>query len=125
MKIRSDFVTNSSSSSFILARKENLTEQQKEVIVDYVCENLLGNKMLTPNSTEAEIVDFFENMYVEDEKKQQQIRQALKEGKTIYYGAVIFEETEYHYGNLFQELWEKLEDCDSGEFTAIDGDLDY
>ena len=44
MKVRSDFVTNSSSSSFILARKDELTEEQKQLILDYVCNNLLGRR---------------------------------------------------------------------------------
>ena len=47
MKIRTDFVANSSSSSFILARKGALTEQQKAAIIAYVEENLLGQRVET------------------------------------------------------------------------------
>lgn len=44
MKVRTDFVTNSSSSSFILARKAELSEKQKEAIVEFVVERMLGEK---------------------------------------------------------------------------------
>ena len=43
MKIRTDFVTNSSSSSFIVAKKHKLSQKDEHVIAQWAIEQMLGN----------------------------------------------------------------------------------
>lgn len=123
MKIRTDYVTNSSSSSFILARKEELSEAQKEAVLGYVARKMLGNTILTPSSSEEEIQKTFDDFYISEEN-QAAIRQALADGKTVYRGCVNFECCEETQAELFERLWEALEDADPDTFSILDGDLD-
>ena len=123
MKIRTDYVTNSSSSSFILARKEELSEAQKEAVLGYVARKMLGNAILTPSSSEEEIQNTFDDFYISEEN-QAAIRQALADGKTVYRGCVNFECCEETQAELFERLWEALEDADPDTFSILDGDLD-
>ena len=48
MKLRCDFVTNSSSSSFVLARKGGLSDRQKQAIINFVETYFLGEEVFRP-----------------------------------------------------------------------------
>ncbi|MDE5781441.1 MAG: hypothetical protein K2I03_08185 [Lachnospiraceae bacterium] len=120
MKIRTDFVTNSSSSSFIIARKEELTDKQKEAVIDYVVNNMLGEKV--PGNKD-DIDKMLEEMYIDEDYKED-ICKAMENGLSIYQGYVSFEEPD-EIGYLMEGLWKALEEADGNNFVGIDTDLEY
>ena len=124
MKVRNDFVTNSSSSSFVLARTGEMNEKQKEEILQYLEKKIFGEKILSPDNTEDEIKKTFEEQYIEG-AIQEEARNALKEGKSIYSGFVSFEECEYNYRSFFEDIWAIMEEHGEGDFVGIDDDLRY
>ena len=122
MKVRIDFITNSSSSSFIVARKNELSDKQKAAIIKFVEENFFGEKILSPESSEEEITTVIEDESLEYDEKS--IRKALKQGQSIYLGYVAYDDGEYRMSDLFQDFWKAFSKADNKNFTQIDTELD-
>ena len=127
MKTRIDFVTNSSSSSFIIAKKKGLSEKQKEALADLIERELCGRIFLTCEATDDEIKEFVDDyMYrFSDETGKKTVQEELASGKDIRMGRVDFEEADYCYADLIQSIWNVLEENSDGDMTIIDGSLDY
>lgn len=125
MKHKNDFAVNSSN-SFVLARSREMNDRQKAALLQYVERKLLGERVLTPESTEEEIQKVFAESYeFGDERCRQAVRRALKEGKSVYAGWVTFEECEHRYGRMFEEVWKIMRENSEGDFVAIDDVLSY
>lgn len=66
----------------------------------------MGEPVLTPDSTEEEILEIFDKHWkFNDEDIQQEVRRVLKEGKTVYSGFVCYEMCDYDYAELYRVLW--------------------
>ena len=122
MKITSDYVTNSSSANFILARKGKLSKKQIENLVKKIESEYLGEIVLRHDASEKEIKEYLDDAYLTDEQVKE-IKAALKAGKDIYEGWVSFEGAEYHLGDLYEEIWDAVKGEENIDF--IKEDLDY
>lgn len=114
MKKRLDFVTNSSSSSFIIARKKELTEKEKEKILDFVLKNFFYPQEVI--STQEELDEYArENWYYKGQldsyykEKYQKFKEAIDDGKVISHGHISREEADYDLMNLYQKIWEETD----------------
>ncbi len=126
MKLRTDFVTNSSSSSFLLATADGFTEKQKKAVLDFV-----WNEMVAPHRygkiDPATYVgdDMYDDPYDYMIMSNREEAFACQEkGLNLCAGSVSFESLE-SISDLYQALWDALEEADPEHFVQIDTRLSF
>ena len=119
MKIRTDFVTNSSSSNFIVARRP--TANQKKIMIEFAEEKLLGDVILQPDTSIEDVRKALEEVGLEEYENE--VVKRLKQGFEVGIGSIDHELVDV--ADYYEDLWDRFENEDSKNFIRIRGDLSY
>ena len=127
MKIRADFVTNSSSSNFVIGLKGKITDEMYREIGERVVNSFcLGEPELHANASPEEIKKYFDEVYLEDDDPMaKEILEALEKNQDIYSGTVVYDEAEYELANIASIIIDTINELGENDATMIDTNLSY
>ena len=126
MKIRADFVTNSSSSSFLLARKEagEISQEGKDKIADILINRFLGNNLEEIDDVTVENISEHDRFDFRDESIIDASKAALRDGFELVEGDAQTDITVYIVESLLADMMRVL--ADEENYLIIDsGNLNY
>jgi len=124
MKIRLDFVTNSSSSSYLLARKGNgeLSKAGREKLADLLIKRFLGD-METYEGLTAENIESHEDFPYDDGEVFDAAKSALKDGFEVVQGYIESDNAENMLTSLLEDVFAVLRE--EANYRVLDDELGY